>query len=554
MTTSLSTDSSSNDDTIIAAVHTIQTSIRRFRKVLNESSRKKGFSLCSSYSMDPSSISLSMVKRGREGDVMALKKIARKKLDNRTMTLISKRSADPSKAIPISCVRSFCRNWTPLDAGDKGLDDKIECDCAATLVACALSPGIQWDAAKNEQVEANEKVKVSLHIGDKRHTISTKEEAMSLLNEICTRQNGPTPATTKDVQNLIERHLVPNSHLILMTSTDVKIEQRVLSDLQMKKSTVHCHLMDDFQYRMNREKAKVGDVTVTLAWDNQCDLDLHCKCPNGDHISYSRKEGGGGYLDVDMNVDGDSREPVENIFFGDAEKGIEAAKGKYKVIVQNFAYHGNEIKHGEAVPWRLRVVMNGKIHQYSGECVGTGTASNVTAVEFEYNGRTEPLPEKVGSALDSSNLVSVTSSTGSTIDSLLGLLSVAAEHEELAAVEELVRTEESDENDMQIDVDETDDEGTDNDETGCTRPLMANENTFHITNKDRLYLNLSKLPVLFKVKVNRSFGSMSLLEFTASDLSKRLIADKVPIEDLKKAGYQDEILAVVKEKMLKFGI
>jgi Ca-activated chloride channel family protein len=72
---------------------------------------------------------------------------------------------------------------------------------------------------------------------------------------------------------------------------------------------------------MEREKAKVGDITVTLCWDDRADLDLHAICPNGNHIHFGDKQGGsiegGGYLDVDMNVQGESVEPVENVFFGD---------------------------------------------------------------------------------------------------------------------------------------------------------------------------------------------------------------------------------------------
>lgn len=271
-------------------------------------------------------------------------------------------------------------------------------------------------------------------------------------------------------------------------------------------------------------------------------MDLHCICPNGDHISYSSKEGGGdiggGYLDVDMNVNGESQEPVENIFFGDAERGIEAAKGKYKVFVQNFGYHGNTITEGEPVPWRLRLIKNGDIHNYTGFCSGAGESSNVTAVEFEYGGRKVSPPEEVGSALVSSNLVSITSSVGDTLDAITNLLSIFQEHTELSNMQVLLQ-----------------DENANTDTDTSIRPLMADGKSFDITNRDRLYLKLSKLPKLFHVEVNTCFyKSISLMDFCAAEIAYRLAKDQTPIKELKRAGYQDEMIDAVKKKMKMHGM
>ena len=70
-----------------------------------------------------------------------------------------------------------------------------------------------------------------------------------------------------------------------------------------------------------------------------------------------------------------------------------------------------------------------------------------------------------------------------------------------------------------------------------------------------VYLKLSKLPKLFHLHVNQSFGeNVSLMEYTASELARRLISDAIPIEELREAGYQEDIVAIIKEKMLTFGI
>ena len=50
--------------------------------------------------------------------------------------------------------------------------------------------------------------------------------------------------------------------------------------------------------------------------------------PSGAHIHFANRNADGGLLDIDMNGGGGrSKEPVENVFFGDSDKGIEAPRG-----------------------------------------------------------------------------------------------------------------------------------------------------------------------------------------------------------------------------------
>ena len=115
---------------------------------------------------------------------------------------------------------------------------------------------------------------------------------------------------------------------------------------------MHAHVNDEMMARVAREGAKVGDVTITLTWDDRTDLDLHVFTPSGAEISYGNKQADGGYLNVDMNTSGQSTVPVENVFFGDEERGVEAMRGKYRVVVENFAYHGEP--RGHAVKFKVR--------------------------------------------------------------------------------------------------------------------------------------------------------------------------------------------------------
>jgi uncharacterized protein YfaP (DUF2135 family) len=73
--------------------------------------------------------------------------------------------------------------------------------------------------------------------------------------------------------------------------------------------------------RLKQAAARVGDLTVSLIWDNVDDLDLHAETPmsRGDtrHIFWNNKKGKcGGHLDVDMNATTKHMvsDPIENIF------------------------------------------------------------------------------------------------------------------------------------------------------------------------------------------------------------------------------------------------
>ena len=57
-------------------------------------------------------------------------------------------------------------------------------------------------------------------------------------------------------------------------------------------------------------------------WFGTDDLDLHCVTPDGSHIYYSNPSGGGGYLDVDMNISGDRTEAIEHIYFDQPKIGV----------------------------------------------------------------------------------------------------------------------------------------------------------------------------------------------------------------------------------------
>lgn len=143
---------------------------------------------------------------------------------------------------------------------------------------------------------------------------------------------------------------------------------------------------DDIDAEIRQRLLKAGgrfencSIRASLIWNTRDDLDLHVVTPGGDHIYFGhRLSSCGGELDVDRNVHGETREPVENIRW---PKGT-ARPGKYTVFVQNYGYHEAGRR---AVRFKVELDIDGEIKTFDGEIEAgaTGPRSDVTAFEFDY--------------------------------------------------------------------------------------------------------------------------------------------------------------------------
>lgn len=94
-----------------------------------------------------------------------------------------------------------------------------------------------------------------------------------------------------------------------------------------------------------------ADLRISLAWSNTDDLDIHCVAPGYGHIFFGDKKG---VLDVDMNVHGETRDPVENLAF------MRPKDGEYLVIVHNYRR-----REDRDTGFSLQVESNGEVHDFS---------------------------------------------------------------------------------------------------------------------------------------------------------------------------------------------
>ncbi len=128
------------------------------------------------------------------------------------------------------------------------------------------------------------------------------------------------------------------------------------------------------------------DIRASLLWNNTNDLDLHVIAPSGYHIYFGDKKSPcGGWLDVDMNVSGETTKPVENVRW---RKG-EAPAGKYRVFVQNYRFHEYS---QAATDFKVELEINGEIKHFTGTTRAgeTGDESNVEVAAFTYDPSQRP--------------------------------------------------------------------------------------------------------------------------------------------------------------------
>jgi hypothetical protein len=165
-----------------------------------------------------------------------------------------------------------------------------------------------------------------------------------LMEEVKPQKFDPSRATEISVAKFMEE-VLPGS-----SSVQLYIDNEMIRNFMSLTAPVHESSGKLFKWTNNFAWAYTGDVAdsikdkvkraggivenvslrVSLAWYNTDDLDLHCQEPNGNHVCFNNKSN---ILDVDMNVRGETRQPVENM------RWLKSPyDGVYKFWVNNFLH------------------------------------------------------------------------------------------------------------------------------------------------------------------------------------------------------------------------
>ena len=168
-------------------------------------------------------------------------------------------------------------------------------------------------------------------------------------------------------------------HLVQLTAPSISESKNILQ-WDNNISWTYFGGITDATIKERVEKAggkyENNDIRVSLIWNTRCDLDLHVKNPRGEILYYGRKHDNvGGYLDVDMNISGETLSPVENTRWPVGT----APKGTYEVSVVNFTNRNG----GKKTPYKVELQVGSSVYSFQGS---NDRQVNDPVVSFYFDG------------------------------------------------------------------------------------------------------------------------------------------------------------------------
>jgi hypothetical protein len=125
----------------------------------------------------------------------------------------------------------------------------------------------------------------------------------------------------------------------------------------------------ELEERRRSRNGRVGEVTVTLMWDSEDDIDLSIIEPSSEIIWYGHKNSNaGGFHDIDDNANQPfSKEPIENIRWLK-----NAPQGNYDVKVKLYKKRSELLE----IPFYLEIKTNENVETYDGVFINEGENVN----------------------------------------------------------------------------------------------------------------------------------------------------------------------------------
>ena len=131
---------------------------------------------------------------------------------------------------------------------------------------------------------------------------------------------------------------------------------------------------EDFDKRLEKADAHSGDFQVSLLWDNKNDFNLLVVSPSGEIVHpRNRKSKDGGVLDIEMNQRGNTRVPVENVFWPEKT----TPKGSFYVYVHFYKEH-ELFKRTNLSECRIQILNKGERSEFSAQMSASNKLQFIT--------------------------------------------------------------------------------------------------------------------------------------------------------------------------------
>ena len=188
--------------------------------------------------------------------------------------------------------------------------------------------------------------------------------------------------------NNSEYGYIPNRFLAL----EMLQPDDISDDEETEPSVNVSEMIDTLDDSLAEAGAFSGEITVSMLWNSEDDLDLHIITPSEDEICYYNPRAGGGYLDIDANTYSTMMDdPIENVYFA------LPMNGRYTIIVDCY-----EDRSSFDTEYLVRVTIGEKVKTFTGII---NSDESIEILNFQYEDDVELNEEIVERALSDTGAV-----------------------------------------------------------------------------------------------------------------------------------------------------